>query len=163
MGILQVRHEDEVVDQPADETPAVVVNDAARRPDPEVLEKPSPRRFTLAYKLKILEEADRCLVPGSLGAMLRREGLYRSHLATWRRQRDAGELSGSSTRKRGRKAKPVNPLSGQIEKLERENNRLRRELEKATMIIDVQKKISILLGIPRRRSTTTGKNHDRRC
>ncbi len=148
MGILQVRHEDEVVDQLGDKIPAADLKGVARKPDSEVLEKPRPRQFTFSYKLKILEEADRCLVPGSLGALLRREGLYRSHLSNWRRQKNAGELSGISASKRGRKAKPFNPLSGQVEKLEKENNRLRRELEKASMIIDVQKKISMLLEIP---------------
>lgn len=117
------------------------------RPDPEVLEKPERRTFTTAYKIKILEEADRCTEPGQVGALMRREGLYFSYLNTWRRQRQNGVLAGLS-RKRGRKAIPVNPLAERVDLLEKENARLRRELEKAALIIDVQKKVSALLGMP---------------
>lgn len=117
------------------------------RPDPEVLEKPERRTFTTAYKIKILEEADRCTESGQVGALMRREGLYFSYLNLWRRQRQDGVLAGLS-RTRGRKANPVNPLAERVELLEKENARLRRELEKATLIIDVQKKVSALLGMP---------------
>ena len=116
------------------------------RPDPEVLEKPERRTFTTAYKIKILEEADRCTESGQVGALMRREGLYFSYLNTWRRQRQDGVLAGLS-RTRGRKAIPVNPLAERVELLEKENTRLRRELEKAALIIDVQKKVSALLGL----------------
>lgn len=116
------------------------------RPDPEVLEKPERRTFTTAYKIKILEEADRCTEPGQVGALMRREGLYFSYLNAWRRQRQDGTLAGLS-RKRGRKAIPVNPLAERVEELEKENARLRCELERAAMIIDVQKKVSALLGM----------------
>ena len=117
------------------------------RPDPEVLEKPERRTFTTAYKIKILEEADRCTESGQVGALMRREGLYFSYLTTWRRQRQDGVFA-SLSRKRGRTIVPVNPLAERVELLEKENARLRRELEKAALIIDVQKKVSALLGMP---------------
>jgi len=117
------------------------------KPNPEVLEKPERRRFTTAYKIRILEEADRCTEAGQIGALMRREGLYFSYLTTWRRQRQDGVLAALS-RKRGRQAIPINPFAEQVELLEKENARLRRELEKATLIIDVQKKVSALLGMP---------------
>ncbi len=116
------------------------------RPNPEVLEKPERRTFTTAYKIKILEEADRCTESGQVGALMRREGLYFSYLNLWRRQRQDGVLAGLSMT-RGRKAIPVNPLAERVELLEKENARLCRELEKATLIIDVQKKVSALLGM----------------
>ena len=83
----------------------------ARVPDPEVPEKAQRRHYTAEYKLRVLEEADRCREPGEVGALLRREGLYSSLLSTWRRQRDEGSLSALEPRKRGRKAKPKNPLT----------------------------------------------------
>jgi len=116
-------------------------------PDPEVEEKPRRRRFTAAYKLKILREADRCTEWGQLGALLRREGLYHSNLQTWRQSRERRELDALSEKKRGRKPKPVNPLSKENIQLKRETERLKVELKKARIIIDVQKKISDLLGI----------------
>jgi transposase len=116
-------------------------------PDPEVSEKKDRRNFTAAYKLKILQEADKCTEPGQLGALLRREGLYSSNLTTWRRQRKEGVLDALSPKKRGRKEKEKNPLVPKVLKLERENERLRKQLKKAEIIIDVQKKISEILGI----------------
>lgn len=115
-------------------------------PDPEVPEKARRRRFSGAYKLRILRATDACTEPGEIGALLRREGLYSSHLSNWRRQRDAGALEGLRPRKRGRKPRPVDPQAQQIAQLQRENERLRRKLEQAEMIIDVQKKLSRLLG-----------------
>ncbi len=117
-------------------------------PDPEVMEKKRRRVFTAAYKLRILEEADACTKPGEIGALLRREGLYSSNLTTWRRQRDKGLLEALAPRKRGRKATPVNPLARRVAELERENQRLREGIKKAQTIIEVQKKISELMGIP---------------
>ena len=114
-------------------------------PDPEVTERAKRRRFTAEYKLRILREADACKGDGDLGALLRREGLYSSHLATWRRQRDAVAKVGLKARKRGPKAKAVDP---RVKQLERENARLKRRLEEAETIIDFQKKLSKLLGIP---------------
>lgn len=117
-------------------------------PDPEVMEKKPRRVFTAAYKLRILEEADACSKPGEIGALLRREGLYSSNLTTWRRQRDEGLLGALAPRKRGRKATPVNPLARRVAELERENQQLRERIKKAQSIIEVQKKISELMGIP---------------
>lgn len=117
-------------------------------PDPEVMEKKRRRKFTAAYKLRILEEADACTLPGQIGALLRREGLYSSNLTTWRRQRDEGQLKALSPRKRGRKANPDHHLAKRVAQLERENQRLRDQIKKAQTIIEVQKKISDLMGIP---------------
>ncbi len=113
-------------------------------PDPEVTERATRRRFTAEYKLRILREVDACRVHGELGALLRREGLYSSHLTTWRRQRDEMAKAGLTARKRGPKAKAVDP---RLKQLERENARLKRRLEKAETIIEFQKKVSELLGI----------------
>jgi len=113
-------------------------------PDPEVAERAKRRSFTAEYKLRILREADACKGGGDLGAMLRREGLYSSHLATWRRQRDEIAKAGLKARKRGPKPKGEDP---RVKQLERENLRLKRRLEQAETIIDFQKKLSKLLGI----------------
>ena len=121
---------------------------AAVLPDPEVMEKPERRRFTAEYKLRILTLADACGNTGELGALLRREGLYSSHLTTWRRQRKEGTLAGLTPRKRGRKEAERNPLQAENEKLRRENERLANRLKRAEIIIDAQKKISEMLGIP---------------
>ncbi len=121
-----------------------------RRPvlDPAVPERPVRRRFTAEYKLRVLREADRCTQPGQLGALLRREGLYSSHLTTWRQQRDEGTLAGLAPRRRGRKASPEAPLVAENERLKRENQRLSAKLRQAETIIEVQKKLSEILGIP---------------
>ena len=111
---------------------------------PEVIEKASRRRFTAEYKARILDEADQCTDPGQIGELLRREGLYSSHLSTWRRQRDEIAKAGLKARKRGPKSKAVDP---RVKQLERENLRLKRRLEQAETIIDFQKKLSKLLGI----------------
>jgi len=116
-------------------------------PEPEVLEQPIRRKYTTEYKLKILEEADACKKNGELGALLRREGLYYNALTRWRKKRDQGILSGLNPKKRGRKTKEVNPLLKENKALERENLRLQNRLRKAEIIIDVQKKISEILGI----------------
>ena len=116
-------------------------------PDPEVPEKKPRRRFTTAYKLRILKEHDGCTVRGEVGALLRREGLYYSNISTWLRQRDEGILRGLTPKKRGRKTKKVNPLANEFAKLEGENRRLSRKLKQAETIIEVQKKISEILGI----------------
>jgi transposase len=117
-------------------------------PDPAVLEKPVRRRFTAEYKLRILQEADRSNVPGQLGALLRREGLYSSLLSTWRKQRDQGTLAGLSPKRRGRKAHPDAPLIAENQRLMRETQRLAAKLRQAETIIEVQKKLSEILGIP---------------
>jgi len=112
---------------------------AAAPPDPEVVDKPIRRRFTSEYKLRIVEEADRCTKPGEVGRLLRREGLYTSHLTTWRKAARTGSLKALS-KKRGRKAER-NPLEEKVRKLEREKARLEKELHKAHLIIDVQGKV----------------------
>lgn len=111
----------------------------------EVPEKAERRRFTPEYKLRILEEADACREPGETGALLRREGLYSSHLGKWRELRRNGALSALRAKKRGRKLRR-DPQGKRVEQLERENRRLREELRKAQVIIDVQKKVARLLG-----------------
>jgi transposase-like protein len=118
-------------------------------PDPEVPEKPKRRRFSAEYRLRIVREADTCKEPGEIGALLRREGLYSSLLTAWRRQRDAGALEGLRSKKRGPKSKAVDP---RVKRLEREVSRLKRKLEQAETIIDIQKKVAGMLGIPLRTS-----------
>ncbi len=106
-------------------------------PDPEVSSKPVRRKFTAEYKLRILAEADRYTEYGQVGALLRREGLYSSHLSGWRRKRTQGTLVSLSPKKRGPKP-GKNPLAGEVARLEREVDRLRRKLKQAETIIDVQ-------------------------
>ena len=118
---------------------------AAAPPDPEVVDKPSRRRFAPSYKLRIVEEADRCTEPGEVGQLLRREGLYSSHLTTWRKAARTGSLKALS-KKRGRKPER-NPLEEKVRKLERECARLEKKLQKAHLIIDVQGKVAGLLGL----------------
>jgi len=112
--------------------------------DREVLSKPHRRRFTAEYKLKMIERADKCSKAGEIGALLRKEGLYSSHLRAWRKQRDEGALS-RLRQKRGRKTKK-DPLADEVKTLRRENDRLRNQLKKSQAVIDVQKKVSELLG-----------------
>jgi transposase len=126
----------------------VALPDGEQRPDPEVASTKPRRRFTARYKLRILRAVDACEQPGEIGVLLRREGLYHSHIQTWRRQMEAGILSGLAPKQRGRKKKPVNPLAEEIARLQKENQRLQRKLKQAETIIEVQKKISEILGIP---------------
>ena len=114
-------------------------------PDPEVPATPTRRRFSAEYRLRILKEADACKKAGELGALLRREGLYSSHLITWRQQRDRGALVGMRTTKRGPQPRPVDP---RVKQLEAENRRLQRKLQRAETIITLQKKVAEILGIP---------------
>lgn len=118
---------------------------AALAPDPEVVDKPSRRRFSPAYKVRILEEVDGCTEPGEIGRILRREGVYSSSLTTWRKAARNGSLKALS-KKRGRKSER-NPLDEKVRTLERQNARLENELRKAHLIIDVQGKVAELLGI----------------
>jgi len=116
-------------------------------PDPEVIEKPRRRKYSAAYKLRILKEAD-YLPSGCLGSLLRREGLYASNIAMWKWQREKGELEGLSPKKKGPKEISSEELKIKLIELERENRRLKKRLSHAELIIDVQKKISELSGIP---------------
>lgn len=116
--------------------------------DTEVVAKARRRRFSAAEKRRILREADGCTQPGELGALLRREGIYSSHLTSWRRARERGELNGLSPRRRGPKPKPADARDKKIAALEREIRKLRSKLERAEGLIEVQKKVSELLGIP---------------
>jgi transposase len=113
-------------------------------PDPEVAVRAEHRHFTAEYKQRILQEADGCTRPGQVGALLRRENLYSSHLTTWRQQRTRGELQGLTPAKRGRKA---DPQAAEIARLRQENERLKARLERAELIIEVQKKVSQMLGL----------------
>jgi transposase-like protein len=121
---------------------------ATPRPDPEVVPDAKRRSFTAEYKLRTLAEADEAAAqPGAIGALLRREGLYSSHLTTWRRERQAGILKGLTPLKRGPKSKR-NPQEEEMQKLRRDNQRLTEELRKAALVIDVPKKVGALLGWP---------------
>jgi transposase len=117
-------------------------------PDPEVPEKPKRRTFTNEYKRKIVAEAEACTEPGQIGALLRREGIYSSNLSKWRQQQRSGALDGSTPPRRGPEPDPTVPFKKRVAALERENEKLRGELAKAKTIIDVQKKVSCLLGTP---------------
>jgi transposase len=118
------------------------------RPDPEVVAKAKRRRFTAKYKQEILTKADAAASEaGAIGALLRRERLYSSHLTTWRRDREASIQQGLEPRKRGPKS-TRSPLGDENQKLQRENERLTEQLRKAEIIIDVQKKVAALLGAP---------------
>jgi transposase-like protein len=114
-------------------------------PDPEVRPKAKRRQFTTEYKKRILDEAKACSTAAQRGALVRREGLYSSHLNAWRRQRAQGILDGLAPKKRGAKS---DPLSAEIARLQLEIERLQAQLQRAETIIDIQKKISQLLGLP---------------
>lgn len=124
------------------------VSDGVGRPEPEVserLERARRRQFTVGYKLRILSEADAACTTGEIGALLRREGLYSSHLAAWRRQREEGILNALSPRRRGR---PTNsPEQRELARLRQENERLGQRLVAAEAVIEIQKKVAFLLGL----------------
>ena len=105
------------------------------------------RRFTADYKRKVLQEADACTESGQVGALLRREGLYSSHLTTWRQARERGELQGLAPKKRGPAAQETNPLAKELAAERREVARLKAENAKLQIICEVQKKVSLLLGV----------------
>lgn len=119
----------------------------AGRPRTEVTPKARRRRFKAEYKRRILREAAACTERGELGALLRREGLYSSHLTEWRKQAERGELAGLSPKKRGPKAKPVDPRDKKIAQLERELKKLSRRAQRAEALVELQKKVSEMLGI----------------
>jgi transposase len=123
-------------------------SEAASRPDPEVVAKAKRRTYTAEYKQRILEEAEAAAATrGAVGALLRREGLYSSLLATWRRERASGIREALTPQRRGPKSKR-NPFEEENQKLRRQNARLTEDLRKAQIIIDVQKKVAALLGNP---------------
>ena len=128
----------------ADAPPAAGPSGSA--PDPEVSDKPKRRRFTAEYKRKILKEADACR-PGELGALLRRDGVYSSSLAAWRAARDRGELAGLAPKKRGPKSVPPDPRDCRIVELEREAQKFKARAERAEALLEVQNKLSEILGI----------------
>lgn len=121
-------------------------NNHATRPSTEVTTKAKRRRFSAAEKARILQEADAC-ERGELGALLRREGLYSSHLVEWRRAREAGELAGLTPRKRGPKAQATDPLAAKVAEQQKLIARLEAENAKLQLICEVQKKVSQLLGV----------------
>jgi transposase len=131
---------------PSVSTPANNGSQALDVPNSEVVEKAQRRIYTAEYKLRILQETDTCS-EGQIGAILQREGLYSSHLTTWRRQRQAGQLAALTDNKRGRKPAPVNPLNAEVERLRRENERLSQRLQQAELIIGIPKKACAILNM----------------
>jgi transposase len=129
------------------EVPEMAVDGESTAVNPEVVIRATRRRFTAEYKARVLREADRRTGTGELGALLRREGLYASHLITWRRQREAEGVAGL-TRKRGPKADPNSGAARKIAELERSNRRLTEKLRKAGIIIEFQKKMADLWASP---------------
>lgn len=131
-----------------DPAPAVAgPGEAVGPPDPEVHERPVRRQFNAEYKLRILQEADRCRDNNGIGSLLRREGLYSSHLSTWRQQRKEGSLSALAPRKRGRPAEKPHPDTKRLAQVEREKRHLERRLKQAEALLELQKKVSEILGI----------------
>lgn len=124
-------------------TAEITLNGHAKRDphDTEVVPKAKRRQFSVAYKKRILVEVDGCTQAGQIGAILRREGLYSSHLTSWRHQRDRGELAGSQGRPAKSEAEP------ELIRLRQENERLQQRLVQAEVIIDIQKKVSQLIGL----------------
>lgn len=118
----------------------------------EVMAKATRRRFSAEYKLKVLREAEACTQPGELGGLLRREGLYSSNLTTWREQRRAGELGGLAPKQRGPAPKAKNPLAAKVAALEREVTRQQTRAARAEALVELQKKVAELLGIPLQRN-----------
>ena len=130
----------------SDEAPRAEATQTGRAPDPEVVAKPTRRQFTAEYRLRVLEEADRCTRPGEVGRLLRREGLYSSHLSAWRKARRNGSLRDLTPKKRGAKSAESNPLSPKVRQLEAKVARLEKELATAHTILEVQGKVAGLLG-----------------
>jgi transposase len=140
-GALQgVRRATEDAPEPAPEGPPLASNT-------EVVPRARRRTFTKADKRRILKEADQCAQPGELGALMRREGVYSSSLSTWRRQLETADLDALAPKKRGPKADPARIEAQQIAQLTRERDKLRVELDKANLVIEVQKKVTALLDL----------------
>ena len=145
MTLNEISYSSLGVEERSDEAPRD--GRAGATPDPEVVAKPMRRQFTAEYRLRILEEADRCSQPGEVGRLLRREGLYSSHLATWRKARRKGSLRELASKKRGAKPAERNPLDAKVRMLEAKVARLEDELHTAHTILDVQGKVAGLLGL----------------
>jgi transposase len=124
--------------------------------DPEVVPRAERKRFTAEEKLRILEEAEACTRPGEIGALVRREGIYSSYLSRWRRAREQGQLKALSSKKRGPKTSADKELAEEVVRLRRENERLEARLEQAEIIIEVQKKLSRLLGVSPETNESSG-------
>jgi len=120
---------------------------APRDADSEVVPRARRRRFSNADKRRILQAADRCTVPGEIGALMRREGVYSSSLSTWRRQREATDLAALAPQQRGPRADPGRADALQIAQLTRDNDKLQSRLDKALLVIEVQKKVGALLAL----------------
>lgn len=116
-------------------------------PDPEVSSVPKRRRFSADYKARVVEEAETCTEAGAIGALLRREGLYSSQLSKWRELYRSGALQALRDDKRGRKSRK-HPLEDEVAQLRKQNDRLSCRLERAETIIEIQKKVASMLGIP---------------
>lgn len=116
--------------------------------DSEVVAYPQRRTFSNAQKRRILQEADRCIKPGEIGALMRREGIYSSSLSTWRRQRETADLAALAPQRRGPRIDPHRAETLHIAQLTRERDSLKSRLDKALLVIDVQKKLAALLGNP---------------
>ena len=132
---------------------AVALDDRQR--GVEVMAKATRRRFTAEYKLRVLREADACTEPGEIGALLRREGLYTSHLCLWRKQRRARELMGLAPARRGPVPKATNPLAAKVAALEKETRWLTARAERAEALVELQKKVSEILGVELQRHGET--------
>lgn len=124
------------------------IADVTIQEDVEVSAKARRRQFTAKYKLEILRRAAACTQAGEIGALLRSEGLFSSHLTTWRQARERGELVGLAPKTRGRKAVPPDAGAKKIAELERQNARLTARAERAEALVEIQKKVAALLGIP---------------
>ena len=122
--------------------------EAVAPPDTEVIAKAQRRRFTAEDKRRIVRAADRCTKSGEIGALLRREGLYSSQLTNWRAARDRGELEGLSPQKRGPKVTPPDPREKKLAEQQREITRLTKRAERAEALVEIQKKVAALLGVP---------------
>jgi transposase-like protein len=120
---------------------------AVAAPEVEVVAKATRRRFTVEYKRKIVREADGCKTPGAVGALLRREGLYSSHLTTWRAARERGELAGAA-KKRGPARRVVDPRDKKLAEQAREISRWQKRAERAEALVELQKQVAALLGTP---------------
>lgn len=131
----------------AADAPASTVPSTPAGVDTEVVARARRRHFSNAEKRRILQAVDQCTQPGEIGALLRREGVYSSSLSTWRRQRDAADLAALAPHKRGPKIDPGRAEAQHIAQLVRENERLKTRLDKALLVIEVQKKVATLLGL----------------